>query len=47
MRDFSHKLVPLLEDNIRVMIYAGKAATCLVFVCDNHALQSKCVCFHV
>jgi carboxypeptidase C (cathepsin A) len=23
MRDFSHKLVPLLEDNIRVMIYAG------------------------
>lgn len=24
MRDFSHKLVPLLEDNIRVMIYAGK-----------------------
>lgn len=26
MRDFSLKLVPLLEDNIRVMIYAG---TCL------------------
>lgn len=23
MRDFSDKLVPLLEDNIRVMIYAG------------------------
>jgi hypothetical protein len=23
MRDFSTKLVPLLEDNIRVMIYAG------------------------
>eukprot|EP00879_Flechtneria_rotunda_P003621 GHRR01003858.1.p2 GENE.GHRR01003858.1~~GHRR01003858.1.p2 ORF type:complete len:135 (+),score=47.73 GHRR01003858.1:1563-1967(+) len=23
MRDFSKKLVPLLEDNIRVMIYAG------------------------
>lgn len=25
MRDFSTKLVPLLEDDIRVMIYAGMA----------------------
>lgn len=24
MRDFGHKLVPLLEDGIRVMIYAGE-----------------------
>lgn len=26
MRDFSTKLVPLLEDDIRVMIYAGLLA---------------------
>jgi len=34
MRDFSTKLVPLLEDDIRVMIYAGVAHT---FTQPRHA----------
>jgi hypothetical protein len=35
MRDFSTKLVPLLEDDIRVMIYAGT----LVMFIEKHAFS--------
>jgi hypothetical protein len=35
MRDFSGKLVPLLEDNVRVMIYAGD--------CVGRASRAPCV----
>jgi uncharacterized protein YneF (UPF0154 family) len=35
MRDFSKKLVPLLEDKIRVMIYAGGRTA-------SHAPASHC-----
>jgi hypothetical protein len=40
MRDFSKKLVPLLEDKIRVMIYAGGRTA-------SHALASHYTAYSV
>jgi hypothetical protein len=45
MRDFSQKLVPLLEDKIRVMIYAGEPAHACC--CDDvfaHSCDKSSAC---
>jgi hypothetical protein len=47
MRDFSTKLVPLLEDDIRVLIYAGAACVYTPPVCLLYCiliLQMPCDC---
>lgn len=44
MRDFSTKLVPLLEDDIRVLIYAGAAHVHIYnfWPCDCRVAQGCC-----